>query len=119
MITLISLSGVMFLVGLLMIALFFQGEKPDLSKLPTPYGAVILLDNNDRIIENDEYASSKDISPYIKDAFVALEDKRFYRHNGIDPIRLLGAALEDVKTGRFSHPSPAPGAHSNSCPSSR
>lgn len=102
MITLISLSGVMFLVGLLMIALFFQGEKPDLSKLPTPYGAVILLDNNDRIIENDEYASSKDISPYIKDAFVALEDKRFYRHNGIDPIRLLGAALEDVKTGRFS-----------------
>lgn len=35
----------------------------------------------------------KDISPYIIQALVATEDKRFYEHNGIDAHRLLTAIL--------------------------
>ena len=36
----------------------------------------------------NNYAHYKDISKHIINAFVALEDKRFYKHDGIDYIRL-------------------------------
>ncbi|MDR2047261.1 MAG: transglycosylase domain-containing protein [Clostridiales bacterium] len=34
-------------------------------------------------------------------AFVSIEDKRFFKHNGIDPIRIAGAIKNDVKTLSF------------------
>lgn len=47
----------------------------------------------------DSYVSYDDISPHIIHAFVALEDKRFYKHNGIDYIRLAGALINNIKAG--------------------
>ena len=35
----------------------------------------------------------------LKDAVVSIEDKRFYSHFGIDPIRIVGSALANVKAG--------------------
>ena len=35
---------------------------------------------------------SEDVPRLLKDAFVAMEDHRFYRHAGVDPIRTLKAA---------------------------
>ncbi len=43
--------------------------------------------------ENRIWADSENISQNVKNAFIAIEDHRFYEHNGIDPKRLLGAAL--------------------------
>lgn len=43
--------------------------------------------------ENRIWANSEDISQNVKNAFIAIEDHRFYEHNGIDPKRLLGAVL--------------------------
>lgn len=40
-----------------------------------------------------------DISPYIVNAFVALEDKRFYKHHGLDYRRILGAMWNNIKAG--------------------
>ena len=37
------------------------------------------------------------ISPYTIYAFVSLEDKRFYEHNGIDFKRILGASFNNLK----------------------
>lgn len=34
----------------------------------------------------------------LQNAFVAIEDERFYKHNGIDFIRLFGALWYDIKT---------------------
>ena len=39
------------------------------------------------------------VPQHLKDAFVALEDKRFYEHHGIDYIRILGALFANVKSG--------------------
>lgn len=39
------------------------------------------------------------VPQHLKDAFVALEDKRFYDHHGIDYIRILGAFAANVKSG--------------------
>ncbi|MGH7503489.1 MAG: penicillin-binding protein 1A [Longimicrobiales bacterium] len=39
---------------------------------------------------------------YVPAAFVAIEDKRFYRHRGFDIIRLVGANLKNVLSGRIT-----------------
>ncbi len=43
--------------------------------------------------------SSEKIPQNLKDAFVAIEDERFYSHNGIDIQRLMGVIVTAVRTG--------------------
>jgi 1A family penicillin-binding protein len=43
-----------------------------------------------------EWVNIKDISPYVIDAFLAVEDKRFYAHRGIDYIRLFKVILTNI-----------------------
>jgi len=51
-------------------------------------------------IENRTWTEFKDISIYLKDALIATEDIRYYRHSGID-IRGLGrAAIRTVLLGQ-------------------
>lgn len=38
---------------------------------------------------------------YVPQAFIAAEDARFYSHRGIDVIRIMGAAWEDIKAGGY------------------
>src|SRR6185437_15874900 len=38
----------------------------------------------------------KDLPPYLPKAFVAIEDRRFYSHHGIDPIGIARAAFANV-----------------------
>jgi 1A family penicillin-binding protein len=40
------------------------------------------------------------ISPYLQKAIVAVEDVRFYEHDGIDGIRLIGALITDLRERR-------------------
>jgi penicillin-binding protein 1A len=40
--------------------------------------------------------SLKDLPPYLPRAFLAIEDRRFYSHHGVDPVGLLRAAIADV-----------------------
>jgi 1A family penicillin-binding protein len=39
------------------------------------------------------------ISPNLRNAVLAIEDQRFYDHRGIDVIRVVGAALANVREG--------------------
>ena len=41
----------------------------------------------------------EEISPVLKNAILAIEDARFYDHVGIDPIRIIGAGLKNIRTG--------------------
>jgi hypothetical protein len=42
-----------------------------------------------------------EMSPYIPQAVIAIEDKRFYSHFGVDPIGLARAMLTNVTAGRL------------------
>ncbi len=39
------------------------------------------------------------ISPHLKKAILAIEDQRFYDHRGVDFIRIVGAAVANVRQG--------------------
>jgi penicillin-binding protein 1A len=42
------------------------------------------------------------VSPHLVNAILAVEDQRFYDHNGIDVVRVAGAALSNVREGRLA-----------------
>lgn len=39
------------------------------------------------------------VSPFVLDAIVAIEDSRFYKHYGIDPVGLARAAYRNIRAG--------------------
>jgi penicillin-binding protein 1A len=53
------------------------------------------------ILRGDEsrvLVASKDISPIMKQAIVAVEDKRFYEHNGVDVRGIVRALWQDIRS---------------------
>ncbi|MBQ8293704.1 MAG: PBP1A family penicillin-binding protein [Bacilli bacterium] len=66
-----------------------------------------LYDNNNQkylSVSNNRkqsYVTLDEISPYVIDAFIAIEDKRFYDHQGVDFIRIGGAIISDIKNQEF------------------
>ena len=48
------------------------------------------------------YLESEDIPKYVKQAFVSIEDKKFYKHNGIDVKAILRAAKSIIKNSRIT-----------------
>ncbi|HVH51382.1 MAG TPA: transglycosylase domain-containing protein, partial [Gaiellaceae bacterium] len=42
------------------------------------------------------------ISPWLPKATVAIEDRRFYSHGGIDPVGIVRAIVADIKARRFA-----------------
>ena len=67
--------------------------------------ASIFLDSNGNTIgdkftgERRYWVELDEMSPYLKTAVVAVEDKDFYEHNGFDFSRIAGALLVDLKAG--------------------
>ena len=52
--------------------------------------------------ENRIIVPSEEISQLIKDATIAIEDERFFQHNGIDAQGLVGAAWNNFTGGRLA-----------------
>ncbi|MCQ9209894.1 transglycosylase domain-containing protein [Granulicatella seriolae] len=49
--------------------------------------------------ENREEATAEQIPQVLKDAVTSIEDQRFYTHIGIDPIRIVGSFISNLKAG--------------------
>src|SRR5450830_193146 len=52
--------------------------------------------------ENREIITFDKMSENIKNAVVAVEDKRFYLHQGVDYKRIFGALITDIRTKEYS-----------------
>ncbi|WP_040227522.1 transglycosylase domain-containing protein [Bhargavaea cecembensis] len=92
--------------GLIMygaLLLYIRAAGPPELDVPT---ATVFLDRNghpigDRHSGERRYpASLGDISPFLQDAFVAVEDKDFRKHKGFDYSRIAAAVLKDAKAFR-------------------
>ena len=79
----------------------------DIGKLTSYSRTVTMLDcDGDPIADvlyekNKVYVSVDDLQPYTKNAFIAVEDKRFYEHGGIDYKRMASALLSNIKSRGF------------------
>ena len=97
---------IVFAIIIAMISLFsiYYSAKLNTQTIISPKAHVEIYDCNGELIENkqlNKYVKFDDISPNIINAFVALEDKRFYKHNGVDYYRLMGALIKDIKSRSF------------------
>ncbi len=68
-----------------------------------------IYDNTGKVLLYDVYHKAKrtivpidQISNYIKDATVSIEDKTFYTHHGVRPLAILRAVIIDVATLNFT-----------------
>src|SRR6266404_3379432 len=55
-----------------------------------------------RGMSGGEAVGLHEMSPYIPEAVIAIEDRRFYSHFGIDPLGLSRAMVPNVLGGHFS-----------------
>lgn len=89
---------------------YYASSSPELDReaLVDPVPSKILDINGDVAIEvgagaqNRELASSDEIPQVLQQAVISIEDQRFYKHPGVDPIRILGAAFANLKGGGIS-----------------
>jgi len=68
-------------------------------------GSVTLLDRNGDVYawRGDQFGgvvTAETVSPALKNAVVATEDKRFYYHPGVDPIGIASAVRINLREGR-------------------
>lgn len=66
-----------------------------------------ILDKDGELIyslggEKRDLISSEQVPQLLKDAITSIEDKRFYSHMGIDPIRIAGSFLRNAKAGQIT-----------------
>jgi len=89
---------------------YYVSSAPDLTeeKLIGTVASTILDAEGNEIKEiggNDQnrtLVAAEEIPQVLKDAIVSIEDQRFYDHNGVDPIRIIGALFANLQQGGIS-----------------
>lgn len=98
---LILLASVAF--GGILLAMVKTTPSLDVNQIFSLSETSKLYDDNDKFMDNiltEEKSSPVKLSEMpvqLRNAFVSIEDERFYEHKGIDPKRIVGAVLIDVK----------------------
>ena len=111
LILLLKLIGALFIVGAIgvfAIIVKYRLELPNLQSMVEDYKpqmATIIYDKNNNVVdtlsvESREVAKLEDISPYVKDAFLAIEDKQFYSHHGLNFKGIMRAVITTFLKGR-------------------
>ena len=100
------LGVVIFLLVGLGVAYFFT-NLPEVYELVDgrAKGSVTLLDHNGDVFawRGDQFGgvvTSQTVSPFLKNAVVATEDRRFYRHLGLSPRGVASAIRINLRSGR-------------------
>lgn len=61
----------------------------------------LIYDTNNEIIKDlsESWISLEEISPYVINATIAIEDKKFYEHHGFDYLRIIKSMYINIKSG--------------------
>ena len=111
LILLLKIIGALFIVGV--IAIFaiiikYRLELPNIQSMVEDYKpqmATTIYDKNNKVVdtlsvEAREVVKLEDVSPYIKDAFLSIEDKQFYSHHGLNFKGIARAVITTFLKGR-------------------
>ena len=100
----ILVIGLCFVLG---VFVSVKGYSLDESKLNNKSLKVDYYDKDGDIFYTDylndkgDYISIDKLSSDTINAFISIEDKRFFKHNGVDYVRILGATLNNIKSASF------------------
>ena len=66
-----------------------------------------IFDMNQELItklggENRDLIEPEEVPQGLKDAITSIEDKRYYSHMGIDPIRIVGSFVRNLRAGHIT-----------------
>ncbi len=94
--TIIFALGVFLLFGIYVYSYFTQALN---IKSANNY---YLYDMNDKLVSgnDDDWVTLKDISPYLINATIAIEDKNFYKHQGFDYLRIIKSLYINFVNGK-------------------
>ena len=98
--------GILLVVLLALLLYYFSataGTRLDPEKLHIPNAGIRLYDAREQEIPAVYTANTRtqSLPEYVGQAFVAVEDKRFYCHHGIDTTRMFGALWSNLKSFSF------------------
>ncbi|WP_307465531.1 transglycosylase domain-containing protein [Pseudarthrobacter oxydans] len=83
--------------------IFFNNLPAELAVVPPSQSTKVLTADGKTIAtffaENRVKVGLDEMSPYIRDAIVAIEDSRFYEHAGVDPQGILRALTTNLTSG--------------------
>ncbi|MGX1167324.1 penicillin-binding protein 1A [Bradyrhizobium sp. USDA 372] len=96
----LSLWGVIAVIG---VVIYVGAHLPPIQSLEIPKRPptiqIVGIDGS-MLAQRGEMAGAnvalKDLPPYLPKAFIAIEDRRFYSHFGIDPVGILRALVTNV-----------------------
>ncbi|WP_425074201.1 transglycosylase domain-containing protein [Sagittula sp. S175] len=98
---------VLFALGIGSWVLYVESTLPDVSAYMDgrARGSVTLLDRDNRVfaLRGDQFGgaiTADSVSPHLKNAVVATEDKRFYGHFGLSPRGIASAIRINLSEGR-------------------
>ena len=111
LVILLKLIAVLFVVGALgvfAIIIKYRLELPNIQSMVEDYKpqmATTIYDKNNNVVDVLEVDSRdaiklEDVSPYVKEAFLAIEDKKFYSHHGLHFKGIIRAVLTNFLKGK-------------------
>ncbi len=87
--------------------LYYYASLPNVSALVDgrAKGSVTLMDRDGKVFawRGEQFGgmiTASTVSPYLRDAVIATEDRRFYLHPGVDPIGVASAVKINLSEGR-------------------
>jgi penicillin-binding protein 1A len=102
----VSVCGVWALVAIGCVIAYHASQLPPIDKLAVPKrppNIAIMGDDGRQLANRGDTGgaaiSLRDLPPYVPKAFIAIEDRRFHHHWGIDPVGVTRALLRNA-TGR-------------------
>ena len=101
-----SAVGILILLGAVLF-FYWSSSAPEITQSSLEsQNATKIYDSDNNVIsqlgvQKREYVKSSAIPSKLSEAVVSIEDRRFYKHHGVDPVRIVGAAFSNI-TGSSS-----------------
>ena len=96
-------AGIWGVIGLAALIAFYATKLPPIDQLSVPKRPpnIAILASDGSLLANrgetgGRTVTLKELPPYLPKAFIAIEDRRFYSHYGVDPIGVTRALVRNV-----------------------